>query len=54
VPRAALPALLPGVLADLHLGVIAREGNDVFASRVLLPNPFRQVRLGWAALRGVY
>lgn len=54
VPRAALPALLPAVLADLHLGVIAREGNDVFAPRVLLPNPFRQMRLGWAALLGRY
>ncbi|ALG71515.1 phytoene synthase [Azospirillum thiophilum] len=54
VPKAAIPALLPATLADLHLGVIAREGNDVFAPRVLLPNPFRQIRLGWAALRGRY
>lgn len=54
VPKAALPALLPAVLADLHLGVIAREENDVFAPRVLLPNPFRHLRLGWAAMRGVY
>ncbi|MCG5242619.1 phytoene/squalene synthase family protein [Azospirillum doebereinerae] len=54
VPRAALPALLPAVLAELHLAVVAREGNDVFAPRVLLPNPFRQLRLGWAALRGRY
>ncbi|MBP2227299.1 phytoene synthase [Azospirillum agricola] len=54
VPRAAVPALLPAVLAELHLGVLAREGNDPFAPRVLLPNPFRQLRLGWAALRGAY
>lgn len=54
VPRRALPALLPAVLADLHLGVLEREGNDPFAPRVLLPNPFRQLRLGWAALRGAY
>ncbi|SMH60048.1 phytoene/squalene synthase family protein [Azospirillum agricola] len=54
VPRAAVPALLPAVLAELHLGVLAREGNDPFAPRVLLPNPFRQLRLGWAAVRGAY
>ncbi len=54
LPKAALPALLPAVLADLHLRVITREANDLFAPRVLLPNPFRQLRLGWAALRGVY
>lgn len=54
VPKAAVPALLPATLADLHLGVIARERNDVFAPRVLLPNPFRQMKLGWAAMRGRY
>ncbi|AWK85145.1 phytoene/squalene synthase family protein [Azospirillum thermophilum] len=54
LPKAALPALLPAVLADLHLSVIAREGNDVFAPRVLMPNPFRQAKLAWAALRGRY
>ncbi|PWC32407.1 phytoene/squalene synthase family protein [Azospirillum sp. TSO35-2] len=54
VPKAGLPALLPATLADLHLGVIARAGNDVFAPRVLLPHPLRQLRLGWAATRGRY
>ena len=50
VPKAAVPALLPATLADLHLSVIAREDNDVFAPRVMLANPFRQLRLGWAAM----
>lgn len=54
LPKAALPALLPATLADLHLGVIARADHDVFSPRVLLPHPFRQLRLGWAALRGRY
>lgn len=54
VPRAALPALLPAVLADTYLDVIAREGNDPFAARVQMPNPFRQAKLAWAAVRGRY
>ncbi len=54
VPRAARPALLPAVLAEVHLGVIARAGNDPFAPRVLMPNPFRQAKLAWAAARGRY
>ncbi|QJE72723.1 squalene/phytoene synthase family protein [Aerophototrophica crusticola] len=52
VPKVALPALLPATLADLYLGVLAREGHDPSAARVQLQNPFRQVRLGWAALTG--
>ncbi|MBP2316017.1 phytoene/squalene synthase family protein [Azospirillum soli] len=54
VPKAALPALLPAVLADTYLDVIAKEGHDVFAPRVMMPNPFRQAKLGWAAVRGRY
>lgn len=54
VPKAALPALLPAVLAELHLRVVAKEGNDVFAPRVLMPNPFRQAKLAWAAMLGRY
>ncbi|MBK3798291.1 squalene/phytoene synthase family protein [Azospirillum brasilense] len=52
VPRAALSALLPAVLAGLHLDVLAREGNDPFAARVLMPHPLRHAKLAWAALRG--
>lgn len=54
VPKPALPALLPAALADLHLRVLAKEGYDVFAPRVLMPNPFRQARLAWTAVRGRY
>lgn len=54
VPKAALPALLPAVLAETHLDTIKREGGDVFAPRVLMPNPFRHPKLAWAAVRGRY
>src|SRR3954452_8383350 len=54
VPRAANPALLIASIADTYLGVIAKAGNDVFAPRVLMPNPFRQVRLGLRAMTGRY
>lgn len=52
VPKAALPALLPATLADLYLGALAKAGHDPFAPRMLMPHPFRQVRLGWAAATG--
>lgn len=52
VPRAGLSAFLPAVLADLHLGVLARELHDVFAVRSQMPHPFRQARMAWAALTG--
>jgi NADH dehydrogenase [ubiquinone] 1 alpha subcomplex assembly factor 6 len=54
VPRAANPALLIGSIADTYLGVIAKSGNDVFAPKVLMPNPFRQVWLGLRAMAGRY
>ena len=54
VPRAANPALLIASIADTYLGVIAKQGNDVFAPKVLMPNPFRQVRLGLRAMTGRY
>ncbi|NUB16591.1 squalene/phytoene synthase family protein, partial [Azospirillum brasilense] len=41
VPRAALAALLPAVLAGLHLDALAREDNDTFAARVLMSPPPR-------------
>ena len=41
-------------IADTYLGVIAKSGNDVFAPKVLMPNPFRQVRLGLRAMTGRY
>jgi len=54
VPRAANPALLIASIADTYLGVIAKSGNDVFAPKVMMPNPFRQVWLGLRAMTGRY
>lgn len=52
VPSVAVPPLRLAVVAELHLATLAREGHDVFSPRVQMPNPFRQMRLTWAALRG--
>jgi len=54
VPRSANPALLIASIADTYLGVIAKSGNDVFAPRVMMPNPFRQAWLGLRAMTGRY
>jgi NADH dehydrogenase [ubiquinone] 1 alpha subcomplex assembly factor 6 len=54
VPRAANPARLIASIADTYLAVIEKSGNDVFAPRVMMPNPFRQVRLGLRAMTGRY
>ncbi|CAK0739419.1 hypothetical protein CCP1ISM_10450002 [Azospirillaceae bacterium] len=49
-----MPALLPGVLADLHLGILRRSGWNVFAPRVQMSHPLRPLHLSWRALRGRY
>ena len=54
VPRAALPALLPGVLAAADLRRLRRAGHDVFAPSLQRPDPLRSWRLAWAMLRGRY
>jgi phytoene synthase len=54
MPAAALPALLPAALADLHLATLRRAGWDVFAPRVQLAHPLRPLRLAWRALIGRY
>ncbi|PWC55529.1 phytoene/squalene synthase family protein [Azospirillum sp. TSO22-1] len=54
VPRAAVPALLGATLADIYLGVLAREDHEVLAARVQMPHPMRQLKLAWAAVRGRY
>jgi len=51
VSRAALPALLPAVLADGHLQLLERVGWDPFDSRVTRPRP-QPLRLAWANMRG--
>ncbi len=44
--RQAVPALLPAVLAENHLGRLRRAGYDVFDSRVQRPTgPATQIRL---------
>ncbi len=54
VPKAALPALLPAVLADRHLADLRRCGHDPFHLRLQRPAPGRIWRLAWAHLRGRY
>lgn len=54
VPRAGLAALLTAPLAETYLDTLAKVDYDPFAPRVAMPNPFRQARLAWHALRGRY
>ncbi len=54
VPRAALPALLPAVLAAADLNRLRRANHDVFAALVTRPDPRRSWRLTLAALTGRY
>ena len=54
VDPAALPALLPAVLADRYLGRIAEAGHDILAAPVQLGR-FRRLYALWrAARRGTY
>ena len=54
VPRAALPALLPAVLAAADLQRLRRAGFNVFAAGVTRRDPWRSWRLTLASLRGRY
>lgn len=54
VPRAAVPALLPAVLADLQLKRLARIGYSLFDPRVGRASGRRALHLAWAAWRGRY
>lgn len=54
VPGAALPALLPGVLADIHRRRLAAAEFDLFAPELSRPTPFDALRLTFAAWRGRY
>jgi phytoene synthase len=53
-PKAAVPALLPGVLARRYLDVLAANDHDPFAGPVQTQLPGRPWRLLWASLRGRY
>ena len=51
VPRAALPALLPAVIAARSLQRLARAGWDPFAPGLLAPDPLQSWRLAAATIR---
>jgi phytoene synthase len=50
VPRAAVPALLPAVIAGRSLQRLERAGGDPFAPGLLAPDPLQSWRLAVAAL----
>jgi len=50
IPRAAISALLPAVLADLYLKGLAQYDHDLFAGPVEISQPRRQIRLLRSAL----
>lgn len=54
VPKAAVPAMLPGVLARRYLDVLAKHDHDPFAEPVQRPQPSRAWRLLWASTTGRY
>jgi NADH dehydrogenase [ubiquinone] 1 alpha subcomplex assembly factor 6 len=54
VPRAALPALLPGVLATRTLRTLERAGYDLLSPALARPDGGRSLALALAALRGRY
>jgi NADH dehydrogenase [ubiquinone] 1 alpha subcomplex assembly factor 6 len=54
VPRVAVPALLPAVLADRYLGQLERRGFSLFDASIQRQAGDRALRLLWASLRGRY
>jgi phytoene synthase len=54
VPRAALPALLPAVLAAADLARLRRAGFDPFVPSLARADPWRAWRLAIAVARGRY
>ncbi len=52
VPRAALPALLPAVLADHYLDRMQRAGYDLLSPALLRPTVRRPLAVAWAATLG--
>ncbi|CAA7623563.1 Phytoene/squalene synthetase [Candidatus Terasakiella magnetica] len=51
VPRSAIPALLPALLAEGHLATLRRFGWNPFVAQVQMPRT-RPIRLAWASLTG--
>lgn len=54
VPRAAVPALLPVIVAARFLRRLERAGYDPFDRRLAVPDPLQSWRLAAAALFGRY
>jgi NADH dehydrogenase [ubiquinone] 1 alpha subcomplex assembly factor 6 len=54
VPRRALPALLPAIVAERALRRLACARYDPFDPRLSAPDPLQIWRLAWAALVGRY
>jgi len=52
VPEAAMPVLLPTLMAKRWLAQIEGADYDLFAPRILRPDPWRGLRLFLAARRG--
>ncbi len=51
VPSAAIPALLPAILADGHCRRIRRAGFDLFSPELQKPAPLDALRVAWSAWR---
>lgn len=54
VPKAALPALLPALIAERRLQRLEQSGYDAFDQRLQQSDALQSVRLAWAAWRGRY
>ena len=54
VPRAAIPALLPGTLAEMYLRRMARFEHDLFARPILISQPARQLGMLRSMILGRY
>ncbi len=54
IPRNAIPALLPAVLAGRRLELLERLDHNVMDQRLVREDPMQSWRLAWAALRGAY
>lgn len=52
IPEAALPVLLPAVVAEHWLTQIENARYDLFSPRITRPDPWRSLRLFLAARRG--
>jgi phytoene synthase len=54
IPREALPALLPAVLAERRLTRLEQAGHNVMDPRLARADTLQSWRLTWSAMRGRY